>query len=167
MQKLSQGFTLVELLIVVIILAIIAAVVFPQFSSRTSDAKDAAYQSNLTNLQSAIERYNQEHDGVYPGANLAAGATCGSGVDIAPGGPNTEAALVAQLTAYTNVGGRACTGKDATHKYGPYIKGSIPNNPKGTNNSVTVINAGVLGLTSATTGGWRYDTITGEIIGDH
>ena len=35
----SKGFTLVELLIVVIILAILAAVVFPQFSASTNDAK--------------------------------------------------------------------------------------------------------------------------------
>ncbi|MFK7816701.1 MAG: prepilin-type N-terminal cleavage/methylation domain-containing protein, partial [Gammaproteobacteria bacterium] len=47
-----KGFTLVELLIVVIILAILAAIIVPQFSASTNDAKAAALQSNLANLRS-------------------------------------------------------------------------------------------------------------------
>ncbi len=165
-KKLSKGFTLVELLIVVIILAILAAIVFPQFSSSTNDAKAAALQSNLTNIRSAIEFYYQEH-GEYPGANIATGATCGVGAAVAAGAANSEEALIAQLTRYTDSDGLACTGKDATFKYGPYIKGNFPDNPEGTNNTVVVVSAGVLGLASAAAGGWRYDTVTGEFIGDH
>ncbi|MFK7816838.1 MAG: prepilin-type N-terminal cleavage/methylation domain-containing protein, partial [Gammaproteobacteria bacterium] len=50
--KQAKGFTLVELLIVVIILAILAAIIVPQFSASTNDAKAAALQSNLANLRS-------------------------------------------------------------------------------------------------------------------
>ena len=163
----STGFTLVELLIVVIILAILAAIIVPQFSASTNDAKAAALQSNLANMRSAIEFYYQEH-GEYPGANIATGATCVNGAAVTSGAANSEAALIAQLTRYTNNDGLACTGKDATtFKYGPYLKGTIPDNPEGSTNTITVVSAGVLGLTSGTTGGWRYDTVTGEFIADN
>lgn len=162
-----KGFTLVELLIVVIILAILAAIIVPQFSASTNDAKAAALQSNLANMRSAIEFYYQEH-GEYPGANVATGATCVNGAAVAAGAVNTEAALLAQLTRYTDANGLACTGKDATtFKYGPYLKGAVPDNPEGTTNTITVVSAGVLGLASAASGGWRYDTVTGEFIADH
>ena len=162
-----KGFTLVELLIVVIILAILAAIIVPQFSASTNDAKAAALQSNLANMRSAIEFYYQEH-GEYPGANVATGATCVNGAAVATGAANTEAALLAQLTRYTDANGLACTGKDATtFKYGPYLKGAVPDNPEGTTNTITVVSAGVLGLASAASGGWRYDTVTGEFIADH
>ncbi|MFK7816940.1 MAG: type II secretion system protein, partial [Gammaproteobacteria bacterium] len=161
-----KGFTLVELLIVVIILAILAAIIVPQFSASTNDAKAAALQSNLANLRSAIEFYYQEH-GEYPGENIATGATCGSGAAVTVGAANSEAALIAQLSRYTNDEGLACTGKDATFKYGPYLKGAIPDNPEGTSNTIVVVNTGVLGLASAAAGGWRYDTVTGEFIADN
>ena len=160
-----QGFTLVELLIVVIILAILAAIIVPQFATSTDDAKAAALQSNLANIRSAIEFYYQEH-GEYPGRNIATGATCGVGAAVAAGAANSEEAFIAQMTRYTNDAGLACTGKDATFKYGPYLKGAIPDNPEGSTNTITVVSAGVLGLASGTTGGWRYDTVTGEFIGD-
>ena len=164
---LEKGFTLVELLIVVIILAILAAIIVPQFSASTNDAKAAALQSNLANMRSAIEFYYQEH-GEYPGANIATGATCVNGAAVTQGAAGTEDALIAQLTRYTNGNGLACTGKDATtFKYGPYLKGTIPDNPEGSNNTIIVVSAGVLGLASGTTGGWRYDTVTGEFIADH
>ena len=164
--KQAKGFTLVELLIVVIILAILAAIIVPQFATSTDDAKAAALQSNLANIRSAIEFYYQEH-GEYPGRNVATGATCGVGAAVAAGAANSQDAFIAQMTRYTNDAGLACTGKDATFKYGPYLKGTIPDNPEGSTNTITVVSAGVLGLASGTTGGWRYDTVTGEFIGDH
>ena len=160
-----KGFTLVELLIVVIILAVLAAIVVPQFSASTTDARAAALQSNLANIRSAIEFYYQEH-GEYPGRLVATGAVCGSGAAVGSGAANSEDAFIAQLTRYTDDDGLACTGTDATFQYGPYIKGGIPDNPEGSNNTVTVVSNGVLGLTSGGLGGWRYDTITGEFIGD-
>ncbi len=51
------GFTLVELLIVVIILGVLAAVVIPQFGASTQEANMAALDSNLATMRNAIELY--------------------------------------------------------------------------------------------------------------
>ena len=161
----QRGFTLVELLIVVIILAILAGIVVPQFAASTDDANQAAYDTNLANLRAVTDLYRQQH-GEYPGALAAGTATCVNGANetAAIGAP----AFVTQLTRYTNTAGEACTGFDAAEfRFGPYLREGLPNNPLGTNNTVTVVSAGVLGLVSGSTGGWRFDSITGELIGDH
>lgn len=160
----QQGFTLVELLIVVIILAILAAIVVPQLSATTDDANQAAYDTNVANLRTVVELYRQQH-GAYPGQVLSSGASCVNGT--ADGGAAGTAAFLTQLTRYTNAAGQACTGFDANQfRFGPYLKDGVPNNPLGTTNAVVVVNAGILGLTSAGTGGWRFDSVTGEFIGD-
>jgi general secretion pathway protein G len=161
----QSGFTLVELLIVTIILAILAAIVVPQFASTTDDARQSAYDANLAGLRAAVELYRQQH-AAYPGAVAAAAATCVNGANqtAAIGAPS----LVIQLTLYTNAAGEVCTGTDpAQWRFGPYLKDGIPANPLGTTNAVAVVNTGVLGLTTSSTGGWRFDSVTGELIGDH
>jgi len=160
----QTGFTLVELLIVVIILAILAAIVVPQFSATTDDAKQSAFDSNLASLRAVVELYRQQH-GAYPGNVAATAAVCVNGANqtAAVGTPS----FPVQLVNYTNSAGQACTGFDAAQfKFGPYLKEGIPDNPLGTNSTVTVVSTGVLGLSSGSTGGWRFDSITGEIIGD-
>ena len=160
----SKGFTLVELLIVVIILAILAAIIVPQFSGATDDAEQAAYDTNIANIRAAIDLYRQQHN-AYPGAVTSSGGTCINGTAVV--GAVGEPAFIAQLRNYTNAAGEACTGTDPNEfKYGPYLKDDLPTNPKGTTNTVTIVTAGVLGLTSGSTGGWRFDSVTGEFIGD-
>lgn len=160
----QQGFTLVELLIVVIILAILAAIIIPQFSAATDDAAQSAYDTNISNLRSAIDLYRQQHT-AYPGAVTSSGGSCPAGSTAVTGAVGS-AAFIAQLKNYTNAAGQACTGTDATFKYGPYLKDDLPVNPLGTVNTLTVVTTGVLGLTSGGTGGWRFDSVTGEFIGD-
>ncbi len=160
----SKGFTLVELLIVVIILAILAAIIIPQFSGATDDAEQAAYDTNIANIRAAIDLYRQQHN-EYPGAVISGGGTCINGTAVV--GAVGDAAFIAQLRNYTNAAGEACTGTDPNEfKYGPYLKDDLPVNPKGTSNTLTVVSTGILGLTSGSTGGWRFDSVTGEFIGD-
>jgi general secretion pathway protein G len=57
----STGFTLVEILIVVIILGILAAIVIPQFTEASNDARESALASDLQTVRSQIELYKVQH----------------------------------------------------------------------------------------------------------
>jgi prepilin-type N-terminal cleavage/methylation domain-containing protein len=56
-----RGFTLIEILIVVVILGILAAVVVPQFTNAADDANDAAVRSQLQTLRGQIELYRAQN----------------------------------------------------------------------------------------------------------
>src|SRR5260370_37423437 len=61
-----RGFTLVEILIVVIILGILAAIVIPQFSNASTDARKASLLSQLQTLRSHIQLFKLHHNDVRP-----------------------------------------------------------------------------------------------------
>lgn len=168
--SLQAGFTLVELLIVVVILAILAGILVPQFSSATDDAKMSALDSNLANVRSAIELYFQQH-GHYPGSVTAAGTACaeGPGGATGTGALDTQAALISHLSLYSDINGEGCTKSDANFKYGPYMKkAKMPTNPFTNIDTVAISTAGSLGMVSVVVnGGWKYDTGTGQFIADH
>ncbi|MEX0887177.1 MAG: prepilin-type N-terminal cleavage/methylation domain-containing protein [Phycisphaeraceae bacterium] len=62
-----QGFTLVEILIVVVILGILAAIVIPQFTSASEDARASSLVSQLQTIRSQLELYRVQN-GEYPQA---------------------------------------------------------------------------------------------------
>ncbi len=61
-----KGFTLIEILIVVIILGILAAIVIPQFSSASNDARKSNVQTTVQTLRSQIALYKLQHDDRLP-----------------------------------------------------------------------------------------------------
>src|SRR5207247_513740 len=63
----KDGFTLVEVLIVVVIMGILAAIIVPQFGKPTEDAALAATMAHLSTLRAQIDLYKNQHDGKYPG----------------------------------------------------------------------------------------------------
>ena len=161
---LQRGFTLVELLIVVIILAILAAIVVPQFAVSTDEAKVASLDSTLVNMRGAIDLYYRQH-GEYPSANTAVPTTCGG--TAGTGAANSEAAFLSQLSMYTDADGKACSiGDTTTFKYGPYLKkATLPNNPVTGSNALVVVTAGNLNLTGTGAGlGWLFDNKAGKFI---
>ena len=104
----QAGFTLIEMLIVVIILGILAAIIIPQLSVSTEDAKINTLKTNLGGLRSSIEIYYAQH-GNYPGANDDNGtATSDDGI--------AATAFVKQLTQYTNSDGGVNAEKSTTYK---------------------------------------------------
>ena len=66
MHRKSRGFTLVEILIVVIILGILAAIVIPQFTNASNDARNSSVSSTLQTLRGQIELYKIQHADTPP-----------------------------------------------------------------------------------------------------
>lgn len=62
----DSGFTLIEILIVVIILGILAAIVVPQFSSASSDARNSSLSATLATLRVQIQYYKLQHNDTLP-----------------------------------------------------------------------------------------------------
>jgi general secretion pathway protein G len=65
MRKCRNGFTLVEILIVVVILGILAAIVVPQFTNASNEAVKGAIQSQLQTINSQVELYRVRNNGDY------------------------------------------------------------------------------------------------------
>ena len=136
----KRGFTLVEILIVVVILGILAAIVIPQFTQASTEAKVSSSLSTLQSLRSQVELYKIQHNDFCPTLDAfdEAMTMCSNS--------NTTAATdyVARTAANTT-----------THPYGPYMQ-AIPLNPW--NNSRSLAASDGDGV------GWVYDEVTGDIF---
>jgi prepilin-type N-terminal cleavage/methylation domain-containing protein len=77
----QRGFTLVELLIVVVIIGILASIAIPKFTAVREKAFRAAMMSDLKNLASQQEVYHNDHF-VYASTITAAEAIPSEGVTI-------------------------------------------------------------------------------------
>ncbi|QNN23393.1 type II secretion system protein [Planctomycetales bacterium ZRK34] len=65
-RKPHGGFTLVEILIVVVILGILAAIVIPQFSDASNTARSNTMLEHLRVVRTQIEMYYVQHNETYP-----------------------------------------------------------------------------------------------------
>ncbi len=76
MQNLhTKGFTIVELLIVVVVIAILAAITIVSYNGITSQAKNAAILADGRSISTAIERYRATN-GSYPICAGGDGSSC-------------------------------------------------------------------------------------------
>jgi len=133
----AQGFTLVEILIVVVILGILAAIVIPQFGSASTDARQSSLTSQLQTINSQITLYKLNHNDVLPTLLTTAWA---------------------QLTSATDISGSTSPASGAT-TYGPYLQ-TAPVNPL--TNSSTIAN---VSAAPDATAGWFFDPSTGIVHG--
>ncbi len=136
-MRAKRGFTLVEILIVVVILGILAAIVVPQFTQASTEAKMNSVCSNLQSLRSQIELYKVQHNDTPP----------------------TQATFENQMIYCTNISG-ATAGtpskqRDAANGfiYGPYLE-RVPENPFTNDNDVVAWDG---------SGDWQYNENTGEV----
>ena len=130
----KRGFTLVEVLIVVVIMAVLAATVLPQFTNSADQAKEATALYNLNSLRSQIAIYKAHHGGLTPSGTLA------------------------EMLGKTDRQGNIGTG--AEHVLGPYLR-ELPMNTLNDKSTVEVVTG--MPTSGDGSHGWQYNATTGEV----
>jgi general secretion pathway protein G len=133
-----NGFTLIEILIVVIVLGILAAIVVPKFAGATTTSRKLSLKGELRMIRGAIQLYRVEHRDQLP--------------DLV--GTNWDAIL-----QYSDIHGNLNATQDLTVtppvNCGPYLK-DAPYNPLA--QSTVIDTAPAAGV------GWVYDFATGQLL---
>ena len=144
MKAKNSGFTLVEILIVVVILGILAAIVIPQFTEASTEAKTSSLCTDLQSMRSQIELYKIQHNDNLPGV--------ANGTHLAGAGFGDS--MIGQTDIYGNVG----------TTFGPYIQ-KLPSNQF--QDATIAAQVRVDGAApGAATDGWQFTTATGAFHAD-
>lgn len=117
--KKESGFTLLELLIVIVIIGILAVLIVPNLTSGPARARDSQRKSDMRNVKTALETYFNDNN-QYPGGTGSAGyaglstTLVSTYIKVLPVDPKggTQAAPIYSYTASPAScapGGTACT----------------------------------------------------------
>lgn len=63
----SKGFTLIELMVVLVVLAVLTAIITPNYMDRVSQAREVALRQNLVGMRTAIDQFYRDK-ARYPNA---------------------------------------------------------------------------------------------------
>ena len=147
----TRGFTLVEILIVVVLLGVLAAIVIPSFANSATVAKAGSMATNLNMLRRFVLVYTSQHQEVAPGYTAGPGSALSADVFA-------DQALLA-----SNVQGDTAVRGTAGYGYGPYLS-KIPTNPFNGLATIEMLADGAAFPAEADNShGWIYKAETGEI----
>lgn len=152
-MKTRSGFTLVEILIVVIILGVLAAIVLPQFSNASANARASMLGDNLRIIRAQIEVFTAQHGGMAPGYP-------------AGGGAPSSVQFVAHLTSASNSAGTVGDVGDAAFPFGPYMQRMPVNSVNGLNTVRVLGDAEAFPAAPTDQYGWLYKPATREFRAD-
>jgi type IV pilus assembly protein PilA len=95
----EDGYTLLEVLVVVLIIGILATIALPSFLNQTSKAVGASAEELAHSAQIAAETYATDHNGSYVGLTTAALSAYDGSIQISSGSGNAWLSNVTNVTA--------------------------------------------------------------------
>ncbi len=98
----EQGFSLIELLVVVLIIGALAAIAIPAFLNQKGKAVDASAKELAHSAQIAIESYASDRSGSYAGATPATLNNVEAAIQIGPANGNAFVATPGGVTSTPN-----------------------------------------------------------------